>query len=109
MVRYSRLEEEENGDAVVTDHGAPTERKNLYIAVGAVLFGPIGIGLTLGYSSGAIESIKEDPHMDWNNSDISWFGSIMTIGAAVGLVLNRLDLFLSTTGTSIRPFSPLIW
>ena len=89
MVRYSRLEEEDHGDAVVTDHGAPTERKNLFIAVGAVLFGPIGIGLTLGYSSGAIESIKDDPNISWTNSDISWFGSIMTIGAAAGKVENR--------------------
>ena len=89
MVRYSRLEEEDHGDAVVTDHGAPTERKNLFIAVGSVLFGPIGIGLTLGYSSGAIESIKDDPNISWTNSDISWFGSIMTIGAAAGKVKDK--------------------
>ena len=30
----------------------------------ATLLGPIGIGLCLGYSSGAIESIKDDPNID---------------------------------------------
>ena len=45
---------------------------------------PIIIGLTLSYSSGAIPSIQKDPHITSTPSQISWFGSIITIGAAVG-------------------------
>jgi len=55
----------------------------LSAAVGAILFAPIGIGLTLGYSSGAIESLKKDPNIVTTPSTISWFGSIMTVGAAL--------------------------
>ena len=59
----------------------------------ATLLAPIGIGLCLGYSSGAIESIKEDPNIDPTTNQISWFGSILTVGAAIGSLLsgNTID------------------
>ena len=38
----------------------------------------------MAYSSGAIPSIQKDPHIECSPSQISWFGSIITIGAAVG-------------------------
>ena len=59
----------------------------------ATLLGPIGIGLCLGYSSGAIESIKDDPNIDPTTNQISWFGSILTVGAAIGSLLsgNTID------------------
>ena len=83
------VENEERGDttSVLTDHGSPTSKQNLLIAVGATLLGPIGIGLTLGYSSGAIESLKRDPNIVTSVNSLSWFGSIMTIGAAAGSLI----------------------
>ena len=49
--------------------------------------------MCLGYSSGAIESIKDDPNIDPTTNQISWFGSILTVGAAIGSLLsgNTID------------------
>lgn len=68
-------------------------KKQLYIAVGATYLAPVGIGLCLGYSSGAIESMKKDPNIELTTSSISWFGSLLTVGAAVGSLLagNLID------------------
>ena len=64
LLDNEELGESSPAESPLTQHGTPTSRKNLLLAVGSMLFGPISIGLTLGYSSGAIESLKRDPNMD---------------------------------------------
>ena len=41
----------------------------------------------MGYSSGAIESLRRDPDIVTTPNTISWFGSIMTVGAAAGSLI----------------------
>ena len=87
-----QIEYEELPDELPINSTKPS-KKQLYIAVGATYLAPIGIGLCLGYSSGAIESMKKDPNIHLTTSSISWFGSLLTVGAAVGSLLagNLID------------------
>lgn len=78
------VDNENPGESVISSHGAPTRKNNLYKVVLSSYICPILIGQTLAYSSGAIPSIQKDPHIECSPSQISWFGSIITIGAAVG-------------------------
>ncbi|XP_072908749.1 solute carrier family 2, facilitated glucose transporter member 8 isoform X1 [Hemitrygon akajei] len=59
---------------------------NLYLATFAAVLGPLSFGFVLGYSSPAIPELESDvnPDLKLDSTQASWFGSLVTIGAAVG-------------------------
>ncbi|KAM9361058.1 solute carrier family 2, facilitated glucose transporter member 8 [Symphorus nematophorus] len=65
------------------------KNKNLYLATFASVLGPMSFGFVLGYSSPAIPDLTsiDDPRLRLDNVQASWFGSIVTVGAAVGGLL----------------------
>ncbi|XP_043096788.1 solute carrier family 2, facilitated glucose transporter member 8 isoform X3 [Puntigrus tetrazona] len=58
----------------------------LYIATFAAVLGPLSFGFVLGYSSPAIPELRkiQDPGLQLSADEASWFGSVVTIGAALG-------------------------
>ncbi|KAM4662468.1 solute carrier family 2, facilitated glucose transporter member 8 [Discoglossus pictus] len=60
--------------------------KNLYLATFAAVLGPLSFGFVLGFSSPAITDLKnaDNPDLILDKTAASWFGSIVTIGAAAG-------------------------
>ncbi|KAM7018773.1 solute carrier family 2, facilitated glucose transporter member 8 [Tautogolabrus adspersus] len=62
---------------------------NLYLATFASVLGPLSFGFVLGYSSPAIPELSRiaDPRLRLDDDQASWFGSIVTIGAAAGGLL----------------------
>uniref|UniRef100_W5M2R0 Solute carrier family 2, facilitated glucose transporter member 8 n=1 Tax=Lepisosteus oculatus TaxID=7918 RepID=W5M2R0_LEPOC len=62
---------------------------NLFLATFAAVLGPLSFGFVLGYSSPAIPSLKRagDPRLQLDDEEASWFGSVVTLGAAAGGVL----------------------
>lgn len=65
------------------------KNKNLYLATFASVLGPMSFGFVLGYSSPAIPELSRisDPRLRLNDVQASWFGSIVTVGAAAGGLL----------------------
>lgn len=65
------------------------KNKKLYLATFASVLGPMSFGFVLGYSSPAIPQLTRiaDPRLRLNDVQASWFGSIVTVGAAVGGLL----------------------
>lgn len=65
------------------------KNKKLYLATFASVLGPMSFGFVLGYSSPAIPELTRiaDPRLRLDDNQASWFGSIVTIGAAVGGLL----------------------
>ncbi|KAH0615508.1 hypothetical protein JD844_004858 [Phrynosoma platyrhinos] len=65
------------------------QNRNLYLATFAAVLGPLSFGFVLGYSSPAIPSLKRgsDPELRLEDSQASWFGSVVTLGAAAGGIL----------------------
>ncbi|XP_044296028.1 solute carrier family 2, facilitated glucose transporter member 8 isoform X2 [Varanus komodoensis] len=65
------------------------QNRNVYLAAFAVVLGPLSCGFVLGYSSPAIPSLKKsgNPALRLEDSQASWFGSIVTLGAAAGGIL----------------------
>ncbi|XP_054466980.1 solute carrier family 2, facilitated glucose transporter member 8 [Anoplopoma fimbria] len=63
--------------------------KNLYLATFVSVLGPMSFGFVLGYSSPAIPELTRiaDPRLRLSADQASWFGSIVTVGAAVGGLL----------------------
>lgn len=61
----------------------------LFLASFAAVLGPMSFGFVLGYSSPAIPNLIsiEDPRLRLDADQASWFGSIVTIGAAAGGLL----------------------
>ncbi|CAL8344399.1 unnamed protein product [Lota lota] len=61
----------------------------LYLAAFVSVLGPLSFGFVLGYSSPAIPDLTKttDDRLRLNDDQASWFGSIVTIGAAVGGLL----------------------
>ncbi|XP_070689918.1 solute carrier family 2, facilitated glucose transporter member 8 [Pempheris klunzingeri] len=62
----------------------------LYLATFASVLGPMSFGFVLGYSSPAIPDLTRpdaDPWLRLDDVQASWFGSIVTVGAAVGGLL----------------------
>ncbi|XP_051892979.1 solute carrier family 2, facilitated glucose transporter member 8 [Pristis pectinata] len=59
---------------------------NLYLATFAAVLGPLSFGFVLGYSSPAIPELESNvnPNLKLDSTQASWFGSLVTIGAAVG-------------------------
>ncbi|XP_063051107.1 solute carrier family 2, facilitated glucose transporter member 8 [Engraulis encrasicolus] len=79
----------QNGDR---EHGSYLDKvKNgkLYLATFAAILGPLSFGFVLGYSSPAIPDLRRipDPNMQLDAEEASWFGSVVTIGAAIGGLL----------------------
>ncbi|XP_060056191.1 solute carrier family 2, facilitated glucose transporter member 8 isoform X2 [Erinaceus europaeus] len=66
----------------------PRSRRGFLAAFAAAL-GPLSFGYALGYSSPAIPSLRRAappaPHLD--DTAASWFGAVVTLGAAAGGVL----------------------
>ncbi|XP_015675492.1 solute carrier family 2, facilitated glucose transporter member 8 [Protobothrops mucrosquamatus] len=62
------------------------QNRNLYLATFAAVLGPLSFGFVLGYSSPAIPSLKRsnDPELRLDDTQASWFGSVVTLGAAAG-------------------------
>ncbi|XP_026199472.1 solute carrier family 2, facilitated glucose transporter member 8 [Anabas testudineus] len=65
------------------------KNKKLYLATFASVLGPMSFGFVLGYSSPAIPELTKiaDPRLRLDQVQASWFGSIVTVGAAVGGLL----------------------
>ncbi|CAL8247844.1 unnamed protein product [Merluccius merluccius] len=61
----------------------------LYLAAFVSVLGPMSFGFVLGYSSPAIPDLIQttDSRVRLDDNQASWFGSIVTIGAAVGGLL----------------------
>ncbi|XP_048368812.1 solute carrier family 2, facilitated glucose transporter member 8 [Sphaerodactylus townsendi] len=65
------------------------QNRNLYLATFAAVLGPLSFGFVLGYSSPAIPALKKSiiPELRLDDNQASWFGSIVTLGAAAGGIL----------------------
>ncbi|KFO86129.1 Solute carrier family 2, facilitated glucose transporter member 8, partial [Buceros rhinoceros silvestris] len=63
--------------------------KKLYLATFAAVLGPLSFGFVLGYSSPVIPELgqTDDPHLRLGSRQASWFGSVVTLGAAAGGLL----------------------
>ncbi|XP_071368551.1 solute carrier family 2, facilitated glucose transporter member 8, partial [Centroberyx affinis] len=61
----------------------------LYLATFVSVLGPMSFGFVLGYSSPAIPELSKipDPRLRLDDDQASWFGSIVTVGAAAGGLL----------------------
>ncbi|XP_014912343.1 solute carrier family 2, facilitated glucose transporter member 8 [Poecilia latipinna] len=91
-----RLLDEEGGDEDPTGllseqeaYLSKVKNRKLYLASFAAVLGPMSFGFVLGYSSPAIPELSRisDPRLRLSEVEGSWFGSIVTIGAAVGGLL----------------------
>ncbi|XP_059957605.1 solute carrier family 2, facilitated glucose transporter member 8 isoform X4 [Mesoplodon densirostris] len=67
---------------------APRSRR-VFLAAFAAALGPLSFGFALGYSSPAIPSLRRaaPPALRLDDAAASWFGAIVTLGAAAGGVL----------------------
>nr|XP_019964613.1 PREDICTED: solute carrier family 2, facilitated glucose transporter member 8 [Paralichthys olivaceus] len=65
------------------------KNRNLYLATFVSVLGPMSFGFVLGYSSPALPELMQisDPRLRLDDVQASWFGSIVTVGAAVGGLL----------------------
>ncbi|XP_018601983.1 solute carrier family 2, facilitated glucose transporter member 8 isoform X1 [Scleropages formosus] len=65
------------------------QNKKLYLATFAAVLGPLSFGFVLGYSSPAIPNLSKisDLRLRLDPTEASWFGSVVTVGAALGGVL----------------------
>ncbi|TNM90068.1 hypothetical protein fugu_004302 [Takifugu bimaculatus] len=65
------------------------KNKKLYLATFASVLGPMSFGFVLGYSSPVIPELTTiaDPRLQLDANQASWFGSIVTVGAAIGGLL----------------------
>ncbi|XP_022623861.1 solute carrier family 2, facilitated glucose transporter member 8 [Seriola dumerili] len=65
------------------------KNRKLYLAAFASVLGPMSFGFVLGYSSPAIPELTKiaDPRLRLDDVQASWFGSIVTLGAAAGGLL----------------------
>ncbi|XP_034727086.1 solute carrier family 2, facilitated glucose transporter member 8 isoform X1 [Etheostoma cragini] len=92
-----RLLDAEDGDECLTGliseqdaYLSKVKNRNLYLATFASVLGPMSFGFVLGYSSPAIPeltSMSTDPRLRLDANQASWFGSIVTLGAAAGGLL----------------------
>lgn len=65
------------------------KNRKLYLATLASVLGPMSFGFVLGYSSPAIPDLRSisDDRLRLDDDQASWFGSIVTVGAALGGLL----------------------
>ncbi|CAI5649353.1 unnamed protein product [Oreochromis niloticus] len=86
-----RLLDAEGGDptGLMSEQDAylsKVKNRKLYLATLASVLGPMSFGFVLGYSSPAIPELTkiEDSRLRLDDNQASWFGSIVTVGAALG-------------------------
>ncbi|KFP98878.1 Solute carrier family 2, facilitated glucose transporter member 8, partial [Leptosomus discolor] len=65
------------------------QNRKLYLAAFAAVLGPLSFGFALGYSSPVIPELRktDDPKLRLDSNEASWFGSVVTLGAAAGGIL----------------------
>ncbi|NXI42021.1 GTR8 protein, partial [Galbula dea] len=71
------------------DSYSRVQNKTLYLATFAAVLGPLSFGFVLGYSSPVIPELRkiDDPQLRLDSNQASWFGSVVTLGAAAGGIL----------------------
>lgn len=114
------------GDAA---HARPCTRRapggrRVFLATFAAALGPLSFGFALGYSSPAIPSLRRTapPTLRLGDTAASWFGAVVTLGAAAGGVLGgwlldragrKLSLLLCTvpfvTGFAVITAARDVW
>ncbi|XP_062937953.1 solute carrier family 2, facilitated glucose transporter member 8 isoform X2 [Cynocephalus volans] len=69
--------------------GSAPRSRRVFLAAFAAALGPLSFGFALGYSSPAIPSLRRaaPPAPRLDDSAASWFGAVVTLGAAAGGVL----------------------
>ncbi|XP_065734686.1 solute carrier family 2, facilitated glucose transporter member 8 isoform X2 [Phocoena phocoena] len=69
--------------------GSAPRGRRVFLAAFAAALGPLSFGFALGYSSPAIPSLRRaaPPALRLDDAAASWFGAIVTLGAAAGGVL----------------------
>ncbi|XP_040819470.1 solute carrier family 2, facilitated glucose transporter member 8 isoform X1 [Ochotona curzoniae] len=69
--------------------GSAPRSRRVFLAAFAAALGPLSFGFALGYSSPAIPSLQRagPPAPRLDEQEASWFGAIVTLGAAAGGVL----------------------
>uniref|UniRef100_G1SUG0 Solute carrier family 2, facilitated glucose transporter member 8 n=1 Tax=Oryctolagus cuniculus TaxID=9986 RepID=G1SUG0_RABIT len=69
--------------------GSTPRSRRVFLAAFAAALGPLSFGFALGYSSPAIPSLRRaaPPAPRLDDNEASWFGAIVTLGAAAGGVL----------------------
>nr|XP_057925504.1 solute carrier family 2, facilitated glucose transporter member 8 [Doryrhamphus excisus] len=83
------------------------KNRKLYLATFVSVLGPMSFGFVLGYSSPVIPELSRssDPRLRLDEAQASWFGSVVTLGAAAGGLLGgwmvekagrKLTIMLST-------------
>ncbi|NXS97371.1 GTR8 protein, partial [Jacana jacana] len=65
------------------------QNTKLYLAAFAAVLGPFSFGFVLGYSSPVMPELRKinDPKLRLDSSQASWFGVVVTLGAAAGGLL----------------------
>ncbi|XP_074149243.1 solute carrier family 2, facilitated glucose transporter member 8 [Sminthopsis crassicaudata] len=97
------------GPRTKAEQPGPSVRRprGLFLAAFAATLGPLSFGFVLGYSSPAIPSLRRAglATLRLDDDEASWFGSLVTLGAAAGGILGgwlldkagrKLSLMLST-------------
>ncbi|XP_054629529.1 solute carrier family 2, facilitated glucose transporter member 8 [Dunckerocampus dactyliophorus] len=91
-----RLLDAEEGDddptGLTTEQDAylsKVKNRKLYLATFVSVLGPMSFGFVLGYSSPVIPELSSssDPRLRLGEAQASWFGSVVTLGAAAGGLL----------------------
>ncbi|XP_012495310.1 PREDICTED: solute carrier family 2, facilitated glucose transporter member 8 isoform X3 [Propithecus coquereli] len=83
-------EDQEEAQPLLGPPGGSAPRgRRVFLAAFAAALGPLSFGFALGYSSPAIPSLQRaaPPAPRLDDSAASWFGAIVTLGAAAGGVL----------------------
>ncbi|XP_069798837.1 solute carrier family 2, facilitated glucose transporter member 8 [Dendropsophus ebraccatus] len=83
------LTQSESPDLQCSRYLRNVQNRKLFLATFGAVLGPLSFGLVLGFSSPAISDLKqsEDPRLILDEEMASWFGSIVTVGAAAGGIL----------------------
>ncbi|NP_997963.1 solute carrier family 2, facilitated glucose transporter member 8 [Danio rerio] len=86
LVNDERTEEDRSEQDAYLDK---VKNGKLFIATFAAVLGPLSFGFVLGYSSPAIPELRriQDLRLQLSVEEASWFGSVVTIGAALGGLL----------------------
>ncbi|XP_006834848.1 PREDICTED: solute carrier family 2, facilitated glucose transporter member 8 [Chrysochloris asiatica] len=83
-------EDQEERQPLLGPPGSSIPRgRGVFVAAFAAALGPLSFGFALGYSSPAIPSLRRTapPALRLDDASASWFGAIVTLGAAAGGLL----------------------
>ncbi|XP_016066483.1 PREDICTED: solute carrier family 2, facilitated glucose transporter member 8 isoform X4 [Miniopterus natalensis] len=82
-------DQEETQTLLLPPDGSVPRGRRVFLAAFAAALGPLSFGFALGYSSPAIPSLRRaaPPAPRLDDDAASWFGAIVTLGAAAGGVL----------------------